>query len=95
MSRKLVGVLVVCVVVLVMIVSQQVGQTAPTLTALDYAEINQLYARYAFGADTGTNDGDMWARVFTEDGVIGSTNLFSGEPMQPARISGSSRDMKN
>ena len=70
MSKKLVGVLVVCVVVLALFVSQQVGQTAPALTALDYAEIEQLYARYAFSADWDHDDGEMWAGTFTEDGVF-------------------------
>src|SRR5262245_50706231 len=39
-----------------------------SLTALDYAEIQQLYGRYAIGYDTG--NGDMWARAFTADGTF-------------------------
>ena len=72
MSKKLTAVIVVCVVALVMGVLQQVARTAPALTALDYAEIHQLYARYAVGVDTMANDGEMFARVFTEDGVFNS-----------------------
>lgn len=39
------------------------------LTALDYAEINQLYARYNFTIDSGNAEG--WADTFTPDGVFG------------------------
>ena len=78
MSKKLVGVVGICVGALVTVVAQQIGQTAPALTALDYAEIEQLYARYNFSWDAALgDDGDMWARTFTADGVFGST---SGNP---------------
>ena len=72
MSKKTVGVVVIGVVVLGMVVSQQIGRTAPALTALDYAEIQQLYARYAFAGDMPTDDGDMYARTYTNDGVFSS-----------------------
>ena len=79
MSKRLVGVAGICLGVFVSLMWQQVGQTAPALTALDYEEIRQLYARYNVTWDAALgDDGDMWARTFTEDGVMGSTN--SGEP---------------
>lgn len=39
-----------------------------SLTALDYAEIQQLYSRYAIGVDSG--NADMFAGVFTSDGIF-------------------------
>ena len=44
---------------------------AQTLTAQDYEEINQLYARYNIMLDSG--DAEGWADVFTEDGVFGNS----------------------
>ena len=38
------------------------------LTAQDYAEIDQLYARYNFSIDSG--DAEGWADTFTPDGVF-------------------------
>jgi hypothetical protein len=39
-----------------------------TLTALDYAEIQQLSARYAFAIDACTNSGYDYADLYTDDG---------------------------
>lgn len=39
-----------------------------SLTALDYAEIEQLYGRYAIGYDSG--NGEMYASVFTADATF-------------------------
>lgn len=39
---------------------------AQQLTALDYQEIQQLYARYNFAIDSGDPEG--WAGTFTDDG---------------------------
>ena len=44
------------------------GGKAPTLTALDYAEIQQLSARYVQALDT-CADKD-WADLFSPDGVV-------------------------
>jgi len=44
---------------------------AGTLTASDYVEIQQLVSHYPFGLDTGAGQGDLWAAVFTADGVFG------------------------
>src|SRR5262249_7884530 len=37
-------------------------------TALDYAEIQQLYIRYNWGIDTHADNGMVWAKTFTQDG---------------------------
>ena len=69
MRTRTLGVVVLSGVVLVGVLSLS-AQTAPALTAQDYAEIQQLYARYAHGIDAKIDDGWMYARVFTEDGVL-------------------------
>ncbi len=55
-------------------------QKKATLTALDYAEINQLYIRYNYGIDTHGDNGMMWAGSFTKDGVfdLGGGKKFVG-----------------
>ena len=53
----------------VLAVAQAQAQRARgSLTALDYAEIEQLYGRYAIGVDSG--NADMFAGVFTPDGTF-------------------------
>ena len=51
---------------------------APSLTALDYQEINQLIHRYAYGIDTCGNNGYDYADVFTPDGVFIDKNSDQG-----------------
>ncbi len=46
--------------------AQQKG--GKTLTAQDYAEIQQLYVRYAWSIDTMAENGMAYAKTFTEDG---------------------------
>lgn len=49
------------------------AQGAPTpaaLTAMDHIEIQQLNAAYARYIDTGEENGEAWARLFTPDGVF-------------------------
>jgi hypothetical protein len=46
------------------------AQQAGTLTALDYAEIQQLANRYAHAIDTCANNGYDYADVYTPDGVF-------------------------
>ena len=78
MKKKLSAVMLFVLGALAMVVFQQVGQTQPALTALDYAEIDQLYARYNVTWDAALGgDGDMFARLFTEDGVSGNTDFDS------------------
>ena len=81
MKKKLSAVMLFVLGALAMVVFQQVGQTAPALTALDYAEIDQLYARYSFAADTG--DAEMFAETFTDDGVFDVTNPAVDDPRGP------------
>jgi SnoaL-like protein len=44
---------------------------SPSLTAMDYIEIQQLLARYGFALDTGADNGYMYADLYTPDGVFG------------------------
>ena len=55
-----------------MTVAMALAQTpaAPALTALDYAEIQQLAARYAHAIDTCSDNGYDYARLYTPDGVF-------------------------
>jgi uncharacterized protein (TIGR02246 family) len=46
----------------------------PSLTPLDYIEIRQLVARYAYAVDTGANDGHMYADLFAPDGAFVGRN---------------------
>jgi hypothetical protein len=50
-----------------------VCSAASGLSALDYFEIQQLYARYNIAIDSG--DAEAWAATFTPDGVF---NTFAG-----------------
>ena len=49
---------------------QRSSNTSGTLTGQDYAEIQQLYTRYAHAYDLCVDQGMAWARVFTPDGVF-------------------------
>ena len=67
------GIVMLAVTVLVVpavlaVVQAQSQRSRGSLTALDYAEIQQLYGRYAIGYDTG--NGEMWSRAFTADGTF-------------------------
>ena len=55
--------------------AQQKG--APALTALDYAEIQQLAARYGHAIDTCANNGYDYADLYTPDGTF--TDMFTDE----------------
>ena len=48
----------------------------PSLTALDYVQIEQLYSHYNHYVDSGKDDGRAYASLFTPDGVF-NTNLPS------------------
>lgn len=43
---------------------------APALTPLDYLEIRQLVARYAYAVDAGTDNGAVYASLFAPDGAF-------------------------
>lgn len=47
------------------------------LTAQDYIDIRALASRYAYGLDTGADNGDLYANVFTADAE------FHGPPAVP------------
>jgi hypothetical protein len=49
--------------------AQQTGNAGPTPTALDYYEIQQLYARFCRGLDSAAENGYLFADVFATDGV--------------------------
>jgi hypothetical protein len=72
---------------------EQVGAVAkaPSLTALDYQEINQLVNRYAYGIDTCSNNGYDYADVFTADGVFIDKNSDQGFA-QGGRVLAKGRD---
>lgn len=65
---KWTSVMAVALSILVLGVLHAQQRASGSLTALDYAEIQQLYGRYAIGYDSG--NGDMFARAFTPDGVF-------------------------
>jgi hypothetical protein len=69
-NRKIVLAAAVPVVlsVLGVLATAQAQRAGSSLTALDYAEIQQLYSRYAIGIDSG--NADMFAGVFTPDGTF-------------------------
>jgi hypothetical protein len=48
----------------------QTPKNAATLTAMDYIEIQQLVARYAYALDTAADRGDAYAQLFTPDGAF-------------------------
>ena len=48
--------------------AQQRGSSPSVLTGQDYAEIYQLYSRYAQGTDF--REGALWLSVFTDDAVF-------------------------
>lgn len=99
MKARFLGALVFSIVALGVVHAQQQA-TAPAqpmvLTAADYAEINQLYARYAYAFDGhGSRPGALlWGDVFTPDGVhVNSTGneFFKGRDMLNAFAGGKLR----
>jgi hypothetical protein len=52
--------------------AQQRGTVKP-LSTQDVLEIQQLGAKYAYGLDTGADNGNYYANVFTVDGSFGDT----------------------
>src|SRR6476469_2754254 len=49
-----------------MVAVQAEQSKSPTLSAQDYADIQQLYAKYAHGFDSKVDDGAMYLSVFTD-----------------------------
>jgi hypothetical protein len=57
----------------------QTPSQGSTLTASDYLEIQQLVYRYPYGLDTGADQGNLFANVFTMDGsFIGGPSRVDG-----------------
>jgi hypothetical protein len=57
---------------LALVLSAAVALSAapPTLTAMDYIEIQQLVARYGYALDTAADKGRAYAGLFTADGTF-------------------------
>jgi hypothetical protein len=65
--------------------------TTPRLAALDYIEIEQLSARYAFAIDHCTNGGFDYANLFVADGEFAVADAW-GEPAEKRRFRAVGRD---
>ena len=74
LKRKALIVLGVSILVLAVVQGQQKATKSPSLTPMDYFEIQQLYARYSHGFDSAADNGNMFARAFTSDGVFNLPN---------------------
>ena len=61
MRSKTTGLLVVLALAFVAFLARD-ARSAATLTAQDYAEIHQLYARYNYGVDAQADDGWLFKR---------------------------------
>jgi len=57
---------------LVTLRAQKPGPNVPSLTALDYIQIQQLVAHYSYALDTGADNGYLYADLFAPDGVMHS-----------------------
>ena len=80
-GKALVATLVVAVALGVVVVRQVVqagAEVGGKLTAQDYVDIQQLYARYTHALDGG--DGKAWADTFTVDGQIWSDTALAKYP---------------
>ena len=49
---------------------QTAAKSSNRLTPIDYIEIRQLVARYAYAVDTGAENGNVYASLFAPDGVF-------------------------
>jgi hypothetical protein len=65
--------------------------TKPRLAALDYIEIEQLSARYAFAIDHCTNSGYDYADLFVADGEFAVADTW-GDPPEKRRYRAVGRD---
>jgi len=54
--------------------AQQRTAKIQTLTALDYAQIQQLAARYSYALDTGADNGYAYADLFAPGGAFGKVS---------------------
>jgi len=73
-SMLALGIVVVTSAVMLGVVQAQQRSRAPqALSAQDILEIQQLGAKYCYGLDTGADNGNYYANVFTVDGSFGNT----------------------
>ena len=75
--RKLIGVVVGMVALLVVVagmLSEPSSAVQGTLTTADRVEIRNLYNRYNHYIDNVKDNGDAFARIFTEDAVFETNN---------------------
>jgi len=72
--------------------AQQPAAPPAELTPMDYIEIQQLAIRYAYGLDTGADNGYLYANVFIPDGeFIGRQTPFTKGRDALARVARSVR----
>ena len=69
--QTMAGVVAGAVFALVAVQAQQRSAKVQALTALDYAQIQQLVARYSYALDTGADNGYAYADLFASDGGFG------------------------
>ena len=69
--QTMAGVVAGAVFALVAVQAQQRSARVQALTALDYAQIQQLVARYSYALDTGADNGYAYADLFASDGGFG------------------------
>jgi len=98
--RKLIGVGVGTVVLLVVIAAMQSAQSSAaegTLTTADHQEIRNLYNRYNHYIDSAKDEGFAYARLFTEDAIfettVVGTHTGRDELAKLARGAGSSTEV--
>ena len=73
MSRHVTAIALCALLLSAGLAQAQSAPPAPTLSAQDYMEIQNLYARYVRAADMGgAGDGSDWANCFTLDGEFGN-----------------------
>ena len=78
-NRLIAAATLIGVTVSAAVLAQPKGGVTP-LTALDYAEIQQLYTRYYWVADSGEDNCKAYARLFTPDAefFLGTTRRARG-----------------
>ena len=72
--QTLAGVVAGAGLALVAVQAQQRPAKVQALSALDYAQIQQLVAKYSFALDTGADNGYAWADLFAADGAFGTVS---------------------
>jgi actinorhodin biosynthesis protein ActVIA len=89
MDRKAFIVIAAGLAILGIVALRAQSRSGPSLTAMDYVQIRQLVARYAFALDTGTNNGYDYADLFTADGEFVRQPAAKGREQLAALARGS------